>query len=285
MESKINEVTAKIVELKDCIKPNEKEINLLHDKCDEFEIFKRKNSLRFNGIKEEENENLLSIFTNLVNNTMKVKCTISDISVHQEERVILIVEKNHVDNEHHPFENDGVKNPIFIATSQEESIADEVTNNIMENRSYNFQRKEESNMENEPEPLRDADENKTNFIQISEKENDITDKETKDMTQNGIDNDQREDENAIESESVTEQRNYVYSEPEPFGDNSDDDPDFILTSEEESDRDEETNNMENETDNDQRVEENFDIETEPVTEQGKPRKRIRNEVVWEVTKG
>lgn len=80
MESKINEVTAKIVELKDCIKTNEKEINLLHDKCDEFEIFKRKNSLRFNGIKEEENENLLSIFTNLVNNTMKVKCTISDIS-------------------------------------------------------------------------------------------------------------------------------------------------------------------------------------------------------------
>ncbi|CAH1100779.1 unnamed protein product [Psylliodes chrysocephalus] len=175
-------------------------------------------------------------------------------SLHQEERIILIVEKNHVDNELHPFESDGVKNPIFIATSQEESITDEVTNNIMENRSYNYQREEESNMENKPEPLRDADENKTNFIQTSEKENHTTDEETKDMTQNEIDNHQREDENAIESKSVTDQENYVDSEPEPFGDNSDDDPEFIPTSEDESDRDEETNNMENETDNDQREE-------------------------------
>ncbi|CAH1112240.1 unnamed protein product [Psylliodes chrysocephalus] len=139
-------------------------------------------------------------------------------------------------------------------------------------------------MENEPEPLRDADENKTNFIQTSEKENDTTDEETKVMTQNEIDNDQREDENAIESESVTDQENYVDTEPEPFGDNIDDDPEFIPTSEDESDRDEETNNMENETDNDQREEENVDTETEPVIEQGKPRKRIRNEAGWEVTK-
>ncbi|KAJ8937928.1 hypothetical protein NQ318_005535 [Aromia moschata] len=49
-------------------------------KCDDMDHYMKRNSLRFNGIAEEEKEKLLDVIVNLVNDKLKVTCSGRDIN-------------------------------------------------------------------------------------------------------------------------------------------------------------------------------------------------------------
>lgn len=80
LESQMNDISNKMAEINKSVNINKKDICTLYAKQEENEIFHKRNMLRFDGLHEKENENLLQIITNLVNQSMKVKCTIADIS-------------------------------------------------------------------------------------------------------------------------------------------------------------------------------------------------------------
>lgn len=79
-ESKLNILCDKFSALEKVVGKNEKDVFEINKRMDEIEQNQRKKTLRFVGINESEGEQLVSIITNLVNATLKVKCTITDIS-------------------------------------------------------------------------------------------------------------------------------------------------------------------------------------------------------------
>lgn len=76
----MDEVCFKIYELDNRAQANEEEIAKLKNKLNYLDSNQKKKSLRFNGLKEFDGESLIAIIANIVNNTMKVKCTSQDIN-------------------------------------------------------------------------------------------------------------------------------------------------------------------------------------------------------------
>ncbi|CAH1106999.1 unnamed protein product [Psylliodes chrysocephalus] len=80
IELKFETISDKMVELTTSLTNNSQEIMKLNDKIEWLESLTFKNKICINGIKEDTREHLLSIVTNLINNTMKIKCNIWDIN-------------------------------------------------------------------------------------------------------------------------------------------------------------------------------------------------------------
>ncbi|CAH1114792.1 unnamed protein product [Psylliodes chrysocephalus] len=80
MNQNVDNLSEKIKEIMEPIKTNEKDMYILNNKLDDLETYQRSKMLRFDGLKEGYNENLVSIATDLISNTMKIKCSNLDIS-------------------------------------------------------------------------------------------------------------------------------------------------------------------------------------------------------------
>ncbi|CAG9815558.1 unnamed protein product [Phaedon cochleariae] len=80
MEAKINDELIRIATVEKMSISNRTDIVKLSDEMDDMEQFRRANSLRFIGVKEEENENVLTTVLSIINNGLKVKCLPSDIN-------------------------------------------------------------------------------------------------------------------------------------------------------------------------------------------------------------
>lgn len=80
LELKLNMLCDKYSALEKAVGKNENTLLEMNTRIDEIEQKQRKNTLRFVGIKESKGEHLMSTITNIVNTTLKVKCTTTDIS-------------------------------------------------------------------------------------------------------------------------------------------------------------------------------------------------------------
>lgn len=80
LESKLNILCDKFSALEKAVEKNEKIVCEINKRMDEIEQNQRNKTLRFVGINESEGEQLVSTITNIVNITLKVKCTVTDIS-------------------------------------------------------------------------------------------------------------------------------------------------------------------------------------------------------------
>lgn len=74
MENKLKDVVDKLVSLEKQAQTNKQEIKTVTDKLDVIEQNLKRNTLRLVGVKEEENEHLLSKVLNIINDALKIKC-------------------------------------------------------------------------------------------------------------------------------------------------------------------------------------------------------------------
>ncbi|CAH1098821.1 unnamed protein product [Psylliodes chrysocephalus] len=79
MDEKMLDLTNKMSEVSKSVIAHDNELKFISKKLDDMETFQRRKILRFDGIGENDNENLMSIMINILNNSMKVKCSSSDI--------------------------------------------------------------------------------------------------------------------------------------------------------------------------------------------------------------
>ncbi|CAH1110571.1 unnamed protein product [Psylliodes chrysocephalus] len=79
-EEKIEEISSKMSDITDSMVSNNAKITDITEKLNNIEAAHKRNSLRFDGIAESDNENLMSVLINICCNILKVKCCSTDIN-------------------------------------------------------------------------------------------------------------------------------------------------------------------------------------------------------------
>lgn len=79
LDSKLKEVNDSIQNLTKSVSVNTNAIKSVENKCDLLEQHLKRNNLRFIGIPEKDDEVLVVIITNIINDTLKIPCSPSDI--------------------------------------------------------------------------------------------------------------------------------------------------------------------------------------------------------------
>ncbi|KAJ8961468.1 hypothetical protein NQ318_014716 [Aromia moschata] len=80
LNEKLADVIQTLKTLDQSMKTNKSDIQFVAKKCDDMDQYMKRNSLRFNGIAEDEEEKLLDVIVNLVNDKLKVTCSVRDIN-------------------------------------------------------------------------------------------------------------------------------------------------------------------------------------------------------------
>lgn len=80
MSEKFDSLCHKIDNLDKTVETNVNAIQKNIKRMDDIEYNFKKNRIRLMGVKEMDNENLLSIFINLLNNNLKIKCSFLEIN-------------------------------------------------------------------------------------------------------------------------------------------------------------------------------------------------------------
>ncbi|KAG5879078.1 hypothetical protein JTB14_006346 [Gonioctena quinquepunctata] len=78
MEAKMNDEFIRIATVGKMLSTNRTDIAELNAEMDDMDPFRKGNSLRFVGVEEEENENIITIVLTIINNGLKVKGSTSD---------------------------------------------------------------------------------------------------------------------------------------------------------------------------------------------------------------